>query len=92
MDNSEFSRQLQNYQGISAILKNNTYEEIVSLVSELTTVPPESLVQWPMGGYLKDSRGSAYRFVLEDLLRNVNYYDWLYEGLADDIQKMYLQA
>lgn len=87
MDNSEFSRQLQNYQGISAILKNNTYEEIVSLVSELTTVPPESLVQWPMGGYLKDSRGSAYRFVLEDLLRNVNYYDWLYEGLADDISK-----
>lgn len=87
MDKNEFSMQLQNYEGISELLKSSTYQDIVSLVSELTTVPPESLEQWPMGGYSKDKKGNTYHFILEDLIRNADYYDWLYERLADEVSR-----
>lgn len=87
MDKTEFANLFHNYEGISAILKNSTHQEIVSVVSELTTISPETLEAWPMGGYSKGRTSSAYHFVLEDLLRNVEHYDWLYGRLSDDISR-----
>ncbi len=87
MDKNEFSRLFQSYEGISTILKSSTHQEIVLLVSELTDIPPESLEQWPMGGYSKGRTSGVYQFMLEDLLRNVDCYDWLYERLADEISR-----
>lgn len=87
MDKTEFANLSSGYEGISTILKSSTHQEIVSVVSELTDVSPETLEQWPMGGYSKGRTSGAYYFMLEDLLRNVEYYDWLYERLADDISR-----
>lgn len=87
MDKTEFANLFHNYEGISAILKNITHQEIVSIVSELTMILPKDLEAWPMGGYSKGKTSGAYHFMLEDLLQNVEYYDWLYGRLADDISR-----
>lgn len=87
MDKNEFTRLFQSYHGISTILRNSTHHDIVSLISEITSISPEDLEQWPMGGYSKGKTSGAYYFTLEDLLRNIDYYDWLYDRLADDISQ-----
>ena len=87
MDKSEFIKLFQSYEGISVILKNYTYREIVSMVSELASISSETLEQMPMGGYSKGKTSGVYHFVLEDMLRNVDCYDWLYHRLADDRSK-----
>lgn len=87
MDKAEFATLSHSYRGISTILKSCTHQEIVSAVSELASVPPETLEGWPMGGYSKGRTSGAYHFMLEDLLRNVEHYDWLYGRLADDISR-----
>lgn len=87
MDKAEFINLSHSYNGISTILKGSTHQEIVSVVSELLAIPPETLEGWPMGGYSKGRASDAYHFVLEDLLRNVEHYDWLYGKLADGTSK-----
>ena len=87
MDKAEFANLSRSYGGISTILKNCSHQEIVSAVSELASVPPETLEAWPMGGYSKGRASGAYHFMLEDLLRNVEHYDWLYGRLADNISR-----
>lgn len=84
MERIEFLSLFQNYTGISALLKSCTYQEIVSVVSEITSISPEVLGTLPMGGYSKGKTSGTYHFVLKDLLQNVGHYDWLYERLADE--------
>ncbi len=38
-----------------------------------------------MGGYSKGKLSGAYQYVLQDLIKNIEYYDWIYEKLEDDI-------
>lgn len=37
-----------------------------------------------MGGYSKGRTSGVYHFVLQDLLKNVEHYDWLYTRLEDE--------
>lgn len=87
MEQNEFIELFRTYHGISTILKNYTYHEIVSVVSQLTSLPVERLETWPIGGYSKDKASGAYHFVLEDLIQNIERYDWLYGKLADEVSK-----
>lgn len=87
MDKNEFIGLLQSYQGISAILRNCTHQEIVSVVAEIMKASPEDSEQCMEDRYSIDGIRNTYHAVLEDLLRNIDYYDWLYERLADDISR-----
>ncbi len=93
MDKDEFIRLFQSYQGISTILRSSTHQGIVSIVSEMISIAPEILEQWPMGGNPDNSTDDIYYFMLEELLRNIDYYDWLYEKLADETsQKVFIRV
>ena len=71
----EFTYALNNYAGISRMLKTHSYEEIHTAAYGVGQLTPEELEQYSMGGYSKDRTSGAYHFVLLALLKNVEHYD-----------------
>ncbi len=84
MEQQEFLDALNDYRSISQMLKTCSYEEILAAASAVGQLDPKDMEQHPMGGYSKGRTSGAYRFVLQDLLKNVGHYDWLYSQLADE--------
>ena len=78
MEQQDFLNALNDYAGISRMLKTHSYEEILTAASGVGQLTPEELEQYPMGGYSKGRTSGAYRFVLLDLLKNVEHYDGQY--------------
>lgn len=87
MEQQEFLDALEDYSGISQMLKTHSYEEILTAASAVGQLTPEELEHHPMGGYSKGRTSGAYHFVLEDLLKNVDHYDWLYSRLEDEASR-----
>ena len=71
-----------NYQTISDMLKTYGYDEILGYISASIAIKAELLEQYFMGPY-----NGTYRLILQDLIRNVEQYDWLYSRLEDDISR-----
>ena len=88
MRQDEFIQSLRSYDGISSMLKTWSYEEILNTAAELAEVSPETLENHQMGGYSKGMTSGAYRFMLLDLLKNIQHYDWLYSRLEDDTSRL----
>lgn len=82
MDQQDFLNHLSSYQSMSEMLKTYSYEEILTAAAALLNIPPESLEQYPMGGYSKGRTSGAYRFTLQDLQKNILSYDWLFSRLV----------
>lgn len=78
-------RLISNYPNISSMLKEYSYQEILQQASEILGISPSDLEEFPMGGYSKGKLSGAYKYVLEDLIKNIGYYDWLYGKLEDEI-------
>lgn len=87
MNKREFVDLMQSYQGISEILRNCTYDEIIEIVSQIKEIKPENLERMPMGGYSKGRMSGAYAFVLKDMLLHTGYYDRVYSMLYDERSK-----
>ena len=81
MEQQEFLDALNDYTSISQMLKTHSYEEILTAASGVGQLTPKELEHHPMGGYSKGRTSGAYHFVLQDLLKNVGHYDWLYSRL-----------
>lgn len=88
MEREEFKSVFRYYGDLSAMLKAHGYEEILQAAAELIGLAPEELEQQPMGGYSKGMTSGAYRFTLQDLLKNIRHYDWLYERLEDETSRL----
>lgn len=88
MEQNKFRELFQDYTGISKLLEFYSYQDIISAVSGLTSISSEELEAYSVNGCSKEETNSTYRFVLEDLLRNVKHYNWLYERLEDDCSRM----
>ncbi len=88
MNQTELKSAFQGYDAMSTMLKTHSYEEILKAAAELAGMPEETLEQYPMGGYSKGMTSGAYRFVLHDLLKNIQHYDWLYSRLEDDASRL----
>lgn len=84
MEQQEFLDALNDYTSISQMLKTHSYEEILTAASGVGQLTPKELEHHPMGGYSKGRTSGAYHFVLQDLLKNVGHYDWLYSRLEDE--------
>ncbi len=80
----EFIKAIQSYQGISVILKEWSYQEILEQTSKFGSIEPSKLETLPMGGYSRGRTSGAYQFVLQDLLKNVQHFDWLFSRLQDE--------
>ena len=78
---------LSNYENISDMLKQTSQEEFIYTVANLLKFDPLKLEQFPMGGYSKGKTSGAYQYVIEDLLRNTDKYDWVYQHLEDSISR-----
>ena len=87
MEQQDFLDALNDYASISSMLKTHSYEEILAAASSVGQLTPEELEQYPMGGYSKGRTSGAYHFVLLDLLKNVEHYDWLYSRLEDEVSR-----
>ena len=78
---------LSDYETISDMLKKTYKEELITTVAELVDFDPLELAQFPMGGYSKGKTSGSYQYVIEDLLRNTDKYDWVYEHLKDSVSR-----
>lgn len=87
LSSDRFAKAVKSYRDLSAMIKTYSYEEILEKVSDTVGIEADQLEKFPMGGYSKGRTSGAYEFVLKDLLRNIHYYDQLFEKLADDISK-----
>ena len=87
MNKEKFLRNIQSYQGISSILKTCSYQEIAAQVAEFFSIEISKLEDFPMGGYSRGRTSGAYRFVLQDLLKNIEHFDWLFSRLQDEESK-----
>ena len=87
MDRNTFVLLLSDYKGIVKMVTEYPYEEILFQVAELIGIPSQELETWPMGGYSKGRNSGAYRFVLQDVIKNIRHYDWVYQQLEDDISR-----
>lgn len=83
MEPQELLGALSSYGTMSAMLKSRAYPDILSAAAFLAQGTPEALEQYPTCEYARGMTGGAYRFVLRDLLKNVQHYDRLYDRLAD---------
>lgn len=90
MDTKELQNAFHGYETMSTMLKSCSYEEILHAAAELAGVMPETLEQRPMGGYSKGMTSGAYRFTLQDLQKNIQHYDWLYNRLEDRTSRLVL--
>lgn len=90
MERQELENAFCGYKAMAAMLKTHSYEEILNAVSSLADITPEVLERRPMGGYSKGMTSGAYQFVLQDLLKNIQHYDWLYSRLEDDASRLVL--
>lgn len=83
----DFQDAFSSYQTLSDMLKTYSYDEIIGCVAAFIGTKPEKLEQYPMVGDSKGMTSRAYSFVLQDLLRNIEQYDWVYNRLEDDISR-----
>lgn len=88
MNPQDFRNHLSTYASMSDLVKNHSYEDILTAAAALANIPPENLARHPMGGYSKGMTSGAYQFTLKDLIKNIEHYDWLYSRLEDDASRM----
>lgn len=87
MDKDLFLNYLKTYLGISAMVREYSYQEILENAAVCIRMKPEELEKYPMGGYSKGGLDGAYKYVLQDIIKNIRYYDWLFERLEDNDSK-----
>lgn len=78
---------LGNYEEISTLLKEISREELVNCVSGIFNIDKEILQKSHIGLYSKGRQDDAYKFAVEDLIRNTDKYDWVYNHLEDEISR-----
>lgn len=83
-----FISYITNPDGIFQLLQQYSYVEIRNEAARLLNTSPQTLEQYPMGGYSKGKTSGCYYFVLHDLLLHLDQYQWLYHKLADQVSKL----
>lgn len=87
MIENDFYELFKTYEGISELLKKYSSREILIYVANLAGVSADKLAEMPMGVYSKGKGSGTYLLVLQDLMENIQYYDNVYNLLADSISK-----
>ena len=70
MDKDLFLNYIETYSGISAMVKEVSYQEILRSAAEQMNMFPEKLEEFPMGGYSKGGLSGA-SWVLKLILSNI---------------------
>ncbi len=84
---TDFNTHFSSYEGISALVRNYHFHDIVETVCRIVNVDSTTLLNHPMGGYSKGKTNGAYKYVLLDLVKNISRYDQVYKMLADETSK-----
>lgn len=80
----EATRLLEDYPSVSSYVRETAPEDMVIMASEVLKCEIDLLLTHAMGGVSKGRRSGVYWFVLSDLKKNIDHYDWLYERLYDE--------
>lgn len=80
MENKGFNDYFCTYYGISDMIKTYGYNEICTYVSGLFNVSTEVIETYLVGNV-------TYKDALEEIIKNINHYDWIYEHLNDNTSK-----
>ena len=84
MEQQGFVSWLSDYGMISEMLKTYSYQQILEAAAVFLKVKPEALERYPMDIYSKGRHNGDYRCVLEDLIKNIEHYDWVFSHLDDE--------
>ncbi len=84
MEQQGFVSWLSDYGMISEMLKTYSYQQILEAAAVFLKVKPEALERYPMDIYSKGRHNGDYRSVLEDLIKNIEHYDWVFSHLDDE--------
>ncbi len=88
MQEQIFSDLISRYSGISSMIREYSYQEVLGQASKLFSVPASELEQIPLKACQRDGRGASYQTVLRDVFKNIAFYDWTFEQLADETSKL----
>ena len=83
-----FMERMKSYPGISLMLKVYGYLDILKQAAELSGANAEIFACYSFEGYKRAGKDIPYRYILEDLIRNILFYDWTFEHLADNVSKV----
>lgn len=78
---------LGKYETIAELLRNFTYDEIVEVISEVVEMEKLQFENVCVKGVARNRMQATCRYVIKDLIRNVDKYDWFYQHLEDKISK-----
>ncbi len=78
---------LSSYENISDLIKSFSKEEIIEKVCEIIEIEQLKLKNLYVRGYTKSKNRAVYGYVITDLFKNINNYDWVYQHLEDQISK-----
>lgn len=85
MNTKEFEKNFSSYDGISRMLKEYSYDEILSAIAEICGTEPSAIGSMLVKGY---DGGLEYQFVLKDTIQNIARYDMIYNMLSEVKSKM----
>ena len=88
MTEQEFRAAFASYRTLSDMVRGADYQSILKSAADFGNLSPEQLEQYPVGGYSKGMISGAYQYVLQDLLKNIDQYDWVYDHLCDEISRV----
>lgn len=88
MQDQVFTDLISRYSGISSMAREYSYEEILNHAAKLFSIQAGELEQIPLPSCKKDGKAVSYQYVLKDVLKNIGFYDWSFEQLADEISKV----
>lgn len=78
---------LGKYEGISELLRNHTYEEIADVTSSIIQIDRIKMEQSVVKGFTPKKERAQFKYVVTELMKNIEKYDWTYEHLEDEVSK-----
>ncbi|MBR1736811.1 MAG: FkbM family methyltransferase, partial [Firmicutes bacterium] len=87
MDINIFIEYAKSYEGISEMIRKYDFNEIAAAAAQVLNVNVNDLVSYPMGGYSKGKTSGAYYYTFNDMQKNIDRYDEVYDMLEDERSK-----
>lgn len=80
-----FLERIRSYLGISSMVKEYGYQDILEQAAGIFSVKNRELEQYYFDGYQRAGEDVLYRYVLRSLCKNILFYDQVFDALLDEL-------
>ncbi len=84
MQAQAFLERISSYLGISSMVKEYGYQDILEQAAGIFSVKNRELEQYYFDGYQRAGEDVLYRYVLRSLCKNILFYDQVFDALLDE--------